>query len=1286
MMEIKRHEMADAFQRFARAGSGIVVGPPGVGKTHLLKTACAAFHDEGIPFLYLPLDRLGGDAAQDPGDELGLGCPLTTYLQAQKTCRSDRPGILIIDAFDATRSENQRKHLLALISRVRSRFGGTWNVILSARTYDARHSGLLQTLFPPGDGDPPDYRVPGISCRHFAVPRLTGSELQAAIESNLGMRAAVSGAPGEFQELLRIPFNLVLLERLIDHDPGILGSTPIRTETELLDLVWDRLVLAGDQREERRALLTRLTRRMVEQHTLSLRREEVGGTEGVDDLLDAGVLIDASLTGQRVAYAHPILFDHAVSTFLIGAGPRGVVEFIAEEPARGLFLWPGLYHYFTRLWLKEPDTFWEVFWQLQEEPDPGTRLFGRLLSTSVLVREARSMDQVLPLLTADPHAILQTLQALRVSQGGPDALWAGFLRALVDRMDETFAREVAIVTAGIVARAENDDPGQVLPVCGEISRTLLAWVLEHRNGSQAADSLGAGYAVPLVARTYATDPERSRALLEVVVHKEDLPPRYLAALADHVARIWPHDPDLAALISRVVWTPGGEDEGVCGCTGDRQDLRMCRCRLMKSAPDFLRDEPEVATRAMVECLNRYIIENYLGDEAEGAGEEFRFRGGTARYVPDGSHIWGDERGEVVQMADTLTGFIGDLASSERGRAEIPGILDIFQEHARAAYLWRRLIILATHHPEVLAEPLFDLCVAPPVMEHDETGDVLMDLLAVAAPFYTDEQVHQIEEAILEMPGGGEGDPDCSMRRRDRLLTRIPPDRLRSDKAREIRAAMTADYLAALESPLSCACEDDRPGPPQADTAAAEPERYQALLKFTRPLDAFREEWRDRDPTPESISRVLPVARGLWEEVDGAGEPHAAAWTSLASSLAVMSRGVRDPQSDAFRFCRNVLLRCATLDLVAEPGAFRSSAPREEAASGLVALAAHGPDPAILAAIERLSRDPAVSVRYRTMQNLSVLHRRSPETFWRIVEERCENEQERAVLKALCYNLEDLISHDRERVERALEVLVRRVIIPDDLGDPLEPLIHLLVRLDLIDQDARAGRVTERFLAEPSRYAGSLLCATSAALSLLRSSGGGCTDRVVGWLERAVAAVADGVRTIKPPGCGPIGDERVRVSLRSLYETIDRIVLHLGAILDETPDPAGASPAYRQKGAFYFTVKPLLEKISSFAQDPENRLLFAPTAPWFVRLLNSVLAYDPEGVIRMAADLAWASRPAGCHPDLLASDDLVSLVETALADHPSTVAAGDLLRLLDLFAEGQDPRALRRVWRLDEVYG
>ncbi len=1270
-MEIERPEMADAFQRFARAGSGIVVGPPGVGKTHLLKTACAAFHNEGIPFLYLPLDRLRGDAAQDPGDELGLGCPLTTYLQAQKTCRSDRPGILIIDAFDAARSETQRKHLLALLSRVRNRFRGTWNVILSARTYDARHSGLLQPLFPPGDGDPPDYQVPGIACRHFAVPCLTRSELQAAIESNPGMQAAVSGAPGEVRELLRRPFNLVLLERLIDHDPGILGSTPIRTETELLDLVWDRLVLAGDRREERRALLTRLTRRMVEQHTCSLRREEVdGGTEGVDDLLDAGVLIDASLTGQRVAYAHPILFDHAVSTFLIGTGPRGVVEFLAEEPARGLFLWSGLYHAVVRLWLKEPDTFWEVFWQLPKEPDPGTRLFGRLLLTSVLVREARSQEEVAPLLSGDPPAILQTLQALQVSPGGPDALWAGFLRALVDRMDETFAREVAIVTSGIVARAENDDPGQVLPVCGEISRTLLAWVLEHRNGSQAADSLGAGDAVPLVARTYATDPERSRALLEAVVHKDDLPARYLAALADHVARIWPHDPDLAALISRVVWTSAGEDEGVCGCAGERQDLRMCRCRLMQSLPDFLRDEPEVATRTMIACLNRYIIENYLGDEAEGAGEEFRFRGRTACYVPDGSHLWGDSPGEGRAMADTLAEFIGDLASSARGRAAIPGILDTFQEHARAAYLWRRLIILGTHHPEVLAGPLFDLCVAPPVMEHEETEDVLRDLLAVAAPFYTDEQVHRIEEAILRMPdsrGGG----------RDRLLARLPPDRLRSDAAREIRAAMTADFLAVLER--ASVCEEGGVRPSQC--AAAEPDPDPALLRFTGPLDAFRDEWRGRDPPPESSSRMLPVARGLWEAVADAGEPHAAAWTSLASSLAVMSRGVRDPQSDAFRFCRNVLLRCATL---ADPGGCRSSAPREAAASGLVALAAHGPDPAILAAIERLARDPAVSVRYRVLQDLAMLHRGSPATFWGIVEERCENEQERVVLKVLCSHLEGCIAHDRERVERALEVLVRRLILPDDQGDPLEPLIHLLVRLDLIDQDPRAGRVTDRFLAEPSRYAGSLLCATTAALALLGStSGDGGTDRrIVGWLERAVAAVADGVRAVlPPPGCGPIQDERTRVSLRSLYETIDRIVLHLGAVLDATPDPAGALPAYRQKTARYDTLKPLLERLVGFAQDPENPLLFAPTAPWFVRLLNSVLGYDPAGVIRMAADLAEASSQAG-----LPADDLVALVETALADHAETVATRDLFRLLDLFAESQDPRALRRVWRLDEVYG
>jgi hypothetical protein len=1352
-MEIKRYELDSAFQTFALAGSSIVIGPPGVGKTHLLKNACVYFRREGIPFLYLPVDKLSGDSASDPGEELGLNCSLLDYLQVQVASEYRGPRILLIDAFDAARSDKNRRYYLDLIYQVRNGLEGAWNVIVSVRTYDARRSELLMELFPPHTKDASAYQMSDISCRHFAIPELTESELQEAIDSNPRMHAALGGASREFRRLLQIPFNLVLLEKLIDRDPNILRSTPIRTETELLDLFWKRRVLEGDSGEKKRVLLTKLTRAMVEQYTLSVRREVISKTEEADilrELLDLEILIDASLTGQRVAYAHNILFDYAVSVLLIEDEPPRLVEFISEEPARSLFLRPSLYYHFARLWQKKPDAFWEVFWYIRRETDTNIRLFARLLPTSVIVREARSTDQLSPLLTAlsDPRkeggeSILHTLQALRAFQSEPDtllvendALWAQFLRALVDYMDSLFAWEFAFVASDICARADKGGDEQILQVCGEISREFLEWVWDQRNDAQKkerSDTLGAHWVVPLVIKTYSTDPKRSRDLLEVVlqvIREEDFPLSYIIELADHVDNIWPYDPGFAAEVYRAVWTHTEESNEQTRLGGSallqlystrRQDLQACRYRLMEHAPNFLRDKPETATRTMIQCLNEYIIINYIRSyryNVEDIREEFSFHGKTTYYIPDGSYIWswGSDIEEEIQMADKLYEFIEELISSEKGRAKIPTILDIFREHAQVAYLWRRLLELATQYPKALAQPLFDLCIAPPIMVHNETHEILGNFLAVATPPYTNEQVHCIEEAILGIPKG-KIDPEEKeyfIRRRDRLLSKLPPDRLETDEAREITKNMNAEYRSRLDEPIVTFSEGvtEFTEDTWLELQGADPRRpeNQGLLKYSEPLNAFSEDWLNKEPTPESISQILPVARELWKELNKpvTAEPavYSTAWTNLASCVNAMSKGVKDPKSDEFQFCRSVLLRCAVHEAPKPDPKYDSEfnspswspAPRTEAAIGLTKLASREPDPEILTAIERLSQDPIPSVRYLTMRHLFLLHRQSPETFWMIVEKRSKNEQNRVVLKALCYNLKRVIPIDRERAQSSLEILVNKTIKPDDQGDSLEPLIHLLVWLDLIGQDAWAGEVTSRFLAEPSRYAGSLLHATSAALSLLRDPGidsrqeGKCTDQVVKWLDEATCAVADGIRQLNRSGHGPDVDERVKSSIKSLYETIDRIVMQLRFAINmrgATQDTVSASPAYRQKRDFYFKIKPLLEKISSFALDKEIGVMFAPTTHWFMQLLNSVLAYDPEGVIHMTADVVEASKPTGYHLDPLALNDFIPLVETTLADHRYSVQEGeahqDLLRLLDAFAESGNPKALQLVWRLDELY-
>ena len=70
----------------------------------------------------------------------------------------------------------------------------------------------------------------------------------------------------------------------------------------------------------RRSVLTNIARAMVRGRRLSLRHDEHYRREDDDvwrDLLSVEILTEAGTAGQRVAFAHNILFDFAVSFLLI---------------------------------------------------------------------------------------------------------------------------------------------------------------------------------------------------------------------------------------------------------------------------------------------------------------------------------------------------------------------------------------------------------------------------------------------------------------------------------------------------------------------------------------------------------------------------------------------------------------------------------------------------------------------------------------------------------------------------------------------------------------------------------------------------------------------------------------------------------------------------------------------------------------------------------------------------------------------------------------------------------
>lgn len=328
-MRINREKVIDALAFFASQGNGVVIGSPGVGKTYLLKELSERLEHTGTPNLLLRIDQLGDGAAEDLQRELSYEGDLIDNLKLVPV--SDNNAILLFDAFDAARNEETRQRFLHLIRRAIRELNGLWNVIVTVRTYDARKSQELLDLFENArDADLTQYQVEGILCRHLAIPPLTQDEILQAFDQIPHLETIYESATEDFKNLLTNPFNLWLLKKILTPLHQIPDFSQIFSKVQLLDLFWQSRIEAPRNEAARQSVLTKVTRQMVEERSLSVSQETVYslGTNGIttaqaawDDLLSDEILAKVSSTRQRIAFSHNILFDYAVSLLLIEDEP-----------------------------------------------------------------------------------------------------------------------------------------------------------------------------------------------------------------------------------------------------------------------------------------------------------------------------------------------------------------------------------------------------------------------------------------------------------------------------------------------------------------------------------------------------------------------------------------------------------------------------------------------------------------------------------------------------------------------------------------------------------------------------------------------------------------------------------------------------------------------------------------------------------------------------------------------------------------------------------------------------
>ena len=903
------------------------------------------------------------------------------------------------------------------------------------------------------------------------------------------------------------------------------------------------------------------------------------------------------------------------------------------------------------------------------------------------------------------EAITRLFQALQTLQIKREKPWIDFCDQVSKYLRIDFTWDLANLTSDILEKTTDSN---VIDTCGRIGRKLLKWVWQEREKSDDEwyNRFGGRWAVPLVAKTYHKNIPESRLLLEKVLQltqEENFPIGFLTWLTDNVDNIFMHEPEFAISIYFTTFSHQFTSEGETQLGGPvfaittyrSQDFGMCQYRLVKHFPKFLQEKPIHATQAAIRSLNYIIAKKHIlrfsreDMTIKELNKPFGFHGKTAYFVKDDSHVWDARQSsdEPIEMVDVLFEFIAELADAEEKHSLLDSLLDVFIDHVLATFFWKRLLKTASEYPKVFAPRLFELCIAKPILLHLEVSYELGLFLENAASEFTPEQLRQIEESILARPNEAKDqeNDEYLIMHRDSLLARIPVELLSSEDAKSIRKEMDRKNSVPENRPpisFNTCCEpyteEKWLKDEGVDTTTPENKKLQ---EYSQILEEFCKDWNKDEPTLEAIHFILPKMQTVYSTIKEYTESNNKIidilWRKLTECASILAEIVNNLENDSFAFCRQIILEGAKHELpVPDPqydaqfdSMVYSSFPRHEAAKGLSLLAYHKPDEEILDAIELLANDPVPSVRMLIAMQIGNVYVNSPDRYWKIVDKRSELERNLVVQECLyrTLNCHYLVPHRKDNESRTTKVmskLLKHTPHPEIKTGTSDPFIELLMWLIIERENSWAiDFVNETYFSNPIQNSDILTRIVAETMDSyvdpkhLENNEG--TKRLKGSINYLNDVISVSINTIKElrylHSQNPT--EENQKNLQNIYRAIDQVISSLYYTFAHDKVEAEKQTdviSDNLRRRFYDEIKPLLQQVIDFADDPETGVMFASTAHDFMRLLQSFLVCNPKEVLYFAERVAKSSERFGYNLDSLAVRDVVKVVEIVLADYRDVV--------------------------------
>ncbi|TIV14275.1 MAG: ATP-binding protein [Mesorhizobium sp.] len=1083
---------------------------------------------------------------------------------------------------------------------------------------------------------------------------------------------------------------------------------------------------------------------MVQRRQLTVRAIDIENN-AIDDVKKSGVLVAA---GDRVAFAHHVLFDHIAGRFYLAWDDTEALRHqLSGDRSIGLVLGPALRFALEQVWQDDAvgrAVTWHFLANLAAEAEPDPVLLSIALRTAAeRVEEPTDVGGLCDMIGAaiDPArpvarllSQLARFAGMAIAERGsltvPAALaWAKVASAAAASADPHLADAARILLMTLANNADLAD-ASVMEMFGAAARGLLvtAWSLAPENPRLSS----AG--IRFTARSYGSDPTASRALLQRILddrfdaHASQEAPE----LAEAVGPIIPHDPDFVARIYTTLFTRDVTDESETWIGGSasrilpltsthRQDYRHSRWHLTEALKPFLEANPVGGTAAVIGAVR--------GLDVEKRGEEHRaptdlvVTGQTVRVVDDLLSLQ-DWREESTREEEPLTAFVDFLKSCgpEAFRQAVTTTLSL---PANAA-VWARLLGTAADRQGVAEDLLWPLASDPHFTALQGLARDAVIFLAASYPARSGEDRAAFER--LALTDGLFPDGRASRWWRSvlgRLLSILPEELLATSEMRTYRADMAAAGELIGNQPFMSMSvgwgSTDNIVDSMLQSSGADLERSpdREIRSASRRVENDIKLSTDEDDTTTLTAlwgHVVELVATL--DVGIADAPHE---QLVHSSWGAVCNGVeRIAKSSAYEPGVNGLPDLDTLlalidrlsaspypetvDAPSDPMGWGNWDVRVYAASSLVALAPRfaGVRTDIVDRMQACLHDPAPTVRLQVAQAVNVLWDVAHERMWAIVTEIAETETHEGVLFFFIAGPLGPISREYpERCANLLSQLLERewVKAPDeertDRDRDAEASANLTASLYVVHDQPAAWAWIVRWASDLRRgedYLAPMLHYLRQVFFFPYGKAPSPDDLEIASrgrriLDAVATSAAATLVTARPHLLGE-PDAVAVATWRPLYLAADHLINQV------------CKQLYFGSGAFRSNTddEPGLPDILA-----KQRFLadYAPildiianhaqsrTAHNLIELLAYLVEGDPPAVFDRTANILLGSAARdGYQFESLGVDKLVKLVRRYLADHRDIFEDRDrrqkLVEVLELFSSVGWPDALKLLFELPDL--